>query len=75
MSRLVLDILRRAKEPLTTQEVSKEIMRARGLDISDAKLLRKMVKRAGMTLRAQRENGLIQSKDGGGLYMVWEVVR
>src|SRR4029077_1157697 len=45
MSRVVLDVLRRTKEPLTTQDIAKEIMNARGLPVKDVKLLRKMTKR------------------------------
>jgi hypothetical protein len=75
MSRVVLDVLRRAKELLTTQEVAKEIMKARGLPMNDAKLLRRMTKRAGVALRAQRNNGLVRSSQGDGLFMMWAVER
>jgi hypothetical protein len=71
MSRVVLDVLRRAKEPMTTQELAKEIMKARGLPVNDAKLLRKMTKRAGVALRGQRGNGLVRSSQGNGLFMMW----
>jgi len=71
MSRVVLDVLRRAKEPLTTQEIAKEIMKARGLPMNDAKLLRKMTKRTGVALRGQRDNGLVRSRQGDGLFMMW----
>ncbi len=73
MSRLVLDMLRRAKEPMTTQDIAEEIMKARGLSVGDAKLLRKMTKRAGVALRAQRNNELISSEHGAGLYMMWSM--
>jgi hypothetical protein len=71
MSRVVLDVLRRAKEPMTTQEIAKEIMKTRGLPLNDAKLLRKMTKRTGVALRCQRENGLTRSSQGEGLFMMW----
>jgi hypothetical protein len=75
MSRVVLDVLRRAKESLTTQEIAKEIMKARGLPMNDAKLLRKMTKRASVALRGQRDNGLVRSSQGDGLFMMWAMQR
>ena len=75
MSRLVLDILRQAAEPLTTQDIARELIVSRGLDSGDQKLLRKMTKRVGVALRVQRDNGLALSEQGEGLFMVWEITR
>jgi len=73
MSRVIMDILRRVTGPMTTQEIAKEVMKARGLDVKDAKLLKKMTKRTGVALRGQRENGLVQCQQGSGLFMMWGV--
>lgn len=75
MSRAILSMLRQAKQPMTTKEVALAIMENRGLDAGDEKLVRKMTKRCGVALRAQRENGLISGQDGDGLYMMWQIVR
>lgn len=72
MSRLVLDILRQAAEPLTTQDIARELIVSRGLDSEDVKLLRKMTKRVGVALRAQRDNGLAKSEQAAGQFVVWQ---
>ena len=71
MSRIVLDVLRRAKEPLTTQELAKELMKARGLPLNRCQTATcKMTKRAGVALAGQqRENGLVRSSQGDGLFL------
>jgi hypothetical protein len=73
MSRLILDILRQAAEPLTTQDIARELIVSRALDVNDKKLLRLMTKRAGVALRGQRDNGLVRSEQGPGMFMVWEI--
>lgn len=75
MTRIVLDMLRRATEPLTTQDIAREVMKAKGLPVDDAKLLRKMTKRCGVALRCQRENGLVRSEQAEGLFMEWNLAR
>ena len=73
MSRIVLDILRQASEPLTSQDIARELILTRGMDSDDVKLLRKMTKRVGVALRGQRDNGLVRSRQAEGLFMVWEI--
>ncbi len=73
MSRIILDVLRQAAEPLTSQDIARELMVCRGLDVADTKLLRKMTKRVGVALRGQRENGLVESSQAEGLFMVWSI--
>jgi hypothetical protein len=75
MSRIILDILRQAAEPLTTQDIARELIVSRGLDVNDKKLLRLMTKRAGVALRGQRDNHLVASTQGPGLYMVWSIIQ
>lgn len=39
----------------------------------DQKLLALMVKRVGVALRLQRNNGIVRSASGPGQYMLWEI--
>lgn len=71
MSRIVLEILRMAAEPLTTRDIALELIRRRGLDEKDAKFVRLMGKRVGVALRGQRERSFVTSEQGPGQYMLW----
>ena len=75
MSRIVLSILRQAAEPLTTRDIALELLVARALDKNDRRLLRLMTKRVGVALRGQRDRGTVQSDQGPGQYMLWEIAR
>lgn len=75
MSRLVLSILRQARDPLTTREIAAQMILERGLDAGDRKLLPLMVRRVGSALRHQREKGLVESTEGPGNYQLWEISR
>jgi len=74
MSRVILSILRQAAEPMTSQDVAREMIVSRGLDVDDVKLLRKMTERCSVALRAQRENGSVQSQSSGGAVHGLEVL-
>jgi hypothetical protein len=74
MSRIILYILRQAAEPLTSQDIARELMVTRGLDVADTKLLRKMTRRCGVALRHQGDNELARSSQAEGMFMVWEIV-
>ena len=73
MTRLVLGILRLAKEPLTTRDVAAQLIAERGMDPDEPKLLRLMAKRVGVALRRQREGGVVKATQGPGQYMLWEL--
>lgn len=75
MSRLVLTILRQARDPLTTREIAAQMILERGLDAGDRKLLPLMVRRVGSALRHQRDKGLVQSSEGPGNYQLWVIAR
>ncbi len=75
MTRIILDVLRQATEPLTTRDIAFQLMRERALDIADVKLLRLMTKRCGVALRLQREKGVVRCEQGPGQYMIWEIAR
>lgn len=74
MSRMILSILRTAKEPMTTREIASKMILERGLAM-DAKLLKLMSKRVGAALRDMREKGRAVSDGEGGMYQTWELVR
>lgn len=73
MTRIILDILRQAAEPLTSRDIALQLIAERALDTSDEKLCRLMVKRVGVALRLQRDKGVVKSDQGTGLYMVWKL--
>jgi hypothetical protein len=75
MGRLVLSILRQARDPLTTRELAAQMILERGLDAGDRKLLPLMVRRVGAALRHQREKGLVVSSEGPGNYQLWTISR
>lgn len=75
MSRLVLSILRQARDTLTTSEIAAQMILERGLDAGDRKLLPLMIRRVGAALRHQREKGLVVSSDGPGNYQLWAIAR
>ncbi len=75
MSRIVLNILRQAAEPMTSRDIALELLVARALDKSDQKLFKLMTKRVGVALRVQRENGAVRSEQGPGQFVLWEVAR
>ena len=75
MTRLVLGILRLAREPLTTRDVAAQLIAERGLDADEPRLLRLMSKRVGVALRRQRDGGVVKATQGPGQYMLWELVR
>jgi len=75
MGRLVLSILRQARDPLTTREIAAQMILERGLDAGDRKLLPLMVRRVGAALRHQRERGLVVSSEGPGNYQLWGISR
>jgi hypothetical protein len=75
MTRLILGILRKAAEPLTSRDIALQLMAERALDVADEKLLRLMVKRVEVALRGQRDNGAVSSDQGPGMYQCWRVAK
>jgi hypothetical protein len=75
MTRAVLSILRQSVEPMTTRDIALEMLVTRALNSDDQKLLALMVKRVGVALRIQRNNGIVRSTNGPGQFMLWEVAR
>jgi hypothetical protein len=75
MLKLVLSTLRMAAEPLTTRDIALQLLVERALDKNDQKLLLLMTKRVGVVLRDQRTMGRVQSIQGPGQFMLWEIAR
>jgi hypothetical protein len=75
MTRVVLSILRKAAEPLTSRDVAFELIVERALDKSDQRLIRLMSKRVAVALRTKRENGVVRSIQGPGQYNLWELAK
>lgn len=75
MMRLIISVLRRATEPLTTRDIAFELIVERALDKSDQKLIRLMSKRVGVALRHQRDAGRVACVQGPGQYNLWQLVR
>jgi hypothetical protein len=75
MTRIILDTLRQAAEPLTSRDVAVALMQARALDATNVKFLRLMTKRVGVALRLQRDKGVAKSNQGPGQYLTWEIAR
>jgi hypothetical protein len=74
MARFVLLALKRATEPLTSLEITKAQIAARGLKPDDQTLVL-MRKRVGACLTAQQSKGLVRSIPTAGPYKGWELVR
>jgi hypothetical protein len=75
MTRIVLSILRQATEPLTARDIAFQLLTERALNRDDQRLLRVMRSRVACALRLQREKGVVQSQQGPGQYMLWEIVK
>jgi hypothetical protein len=73
MSRIVLNVLRQAAEPLTTRDIAFQLMKKRAMDTDDLHMLRLMTKRCGVALRGQRDKGVVRSEQGPGQYMMWGI--
>ena len=57
MSRFVLDVLRKAVEPMGTPAIAVLLMAERGIDGKDRKLVRNLTKCVGMALGHQEKRG------------------
>jgi hypothetical protein len=75
ISRTVLDVLRRAGEPLSAAAIADRIIAERGLNAGDRALVRSMGKRVAMALRYQRTNGMVEEAEVEGRLGMWEIAR
>ena len=74
MSRIILSILRTARQPLTSREIAAQLILERGMP-ADEKLMRLMTKRCSTALREQRDKGRAVSEDGPGTHLLWRIMR
>ncbi|RDE07469.1 hypothetical protein [Sphingomonas aracearum] len=75
MTRVVLSILRTARQPMTTREIAERMVVERGL-VADTATLNSMGRRVACALRRQRELGRARSTEGAaGFWQLWEIVR
>ena len=63
-TRMVLDALRRAGEPLSAREIAARLLAELGADAGDAKLLRAAAERVGEALRRQGTKGVTAGEPG-----------
>jgi hypothetical protein len=73
MTRLCLDVLRRASGPLCNRDIAMALMTMRGMDTDDARLVKLIGKRVGCCLREQRERGAVLSEEGPGQTVMWRL--
>jgi hypothetical protein len=71
MSRIILNILRQASEPMSARDIGLQLMLERGLGQEDQKLVRLMAKRCGVALRGMRDRGIAASDEGPGQLVLW----
>jgi hypothetical protein len=70
VSRIALDALRTATDPLSTTELARRVMTERGLDLNDVALGRTMERRLGACLNHwRRKRGAVRSIPG----QVWPI--
>lgn len=76
VSRFLLDRLRKADMMMTTLDLARAIMEARGLNIADKGLAKLISTRTGHTLGRLRKKGFVASEkaNAGGL-LRWQVTR
>lgn len=73
--RIILETLRTATKPLTTEQVCQAVMVERRLDTNDKALCRTMMRRTNANLKHwAKKRGLIRSMPGPGQQLLWEVV-
>ena len=74
-SRVLLDVLRKTPEPITTAEVVRRSLVAQGQDPADKALVRQVSKRFEAALARQERLGVLQARREPGKMVLWEVAR
>ncbi len=72
-ARLILSLLREAREALSHRKITQQVMMARGLNLADRALCQTMRDRVGASLRGMRERGAVRSDGERGLGVRWEI--
>lgn len=75
--RLILDMMREAKGPVTTNEIALHVMRSRGANTADAATLALFNKRARALLYHYQERGVVRAvrgnEEGRRRFNWWEI--
>lgn len=74
MTRIILGIMRKASEPLTSSDIAAQLIVERALDRTD-KLQRLMTKRVGVALRGLRDRNIALSEPGPGMSVLWSLAK
>ena len=72
-SRMILNLLREAGEPMTTRDIVLAVMTARGLNATDKPMHETMRMRVGASLRGMRDRGSVTSSEGRGASVLWSL--
>ena len=75
MSRFIMKVLREATEPVATHEVVRQLMKERGQDTEDRRLVKLARKRVGMAFSRHKMAGTVRAIQGAGLLTLWEVAK
>lgn len=76
VTRIVFKALREAKQPLTSRDIAKTLMRERGLNVDDKDVVVLMTKRVGACLKTQKNKGYVRSLDlEGSTLLGWQMIR
>ena len=75
VSRMILDTLRQTQRPLSTRDLTLVVMRERGLNTEDRKLVRTMHVRTGAALAHWKRRGYLQSMPAENLkgMRLWQI--
>jgi len=71
--RLIFSILRKASEPLSAQDIAREVMVFKQLDTNNQRDMALMRKRVSYALVKKRKSGQLRSHWGPGPYVLWEI--
>ena len=76
VTRIVFKALREAKQPLTSRDIAKLLMRERRLNTDDKDVVVMMTKRIGACLKTQKNKGYVRSMDlEGSTLLGWVMIR
>lgn len=72
-NRLILDVFRKLETPLTTREVTIEVMKLKQLPYDDLKVCEVVENSLRATLRQQKKNNIIELKQHEGKGNIWQL--
>lgn len=73
-SRLILDMLREASEPLSTREIVQRVLEARRINAAGRPMAETMRMRVASSPRGMRDRGTLTSSAGRGTNVRWGLV-